>query len=196
MTGSAAAWIVNRFGRQVHPLRVILRSLLGIDLVGRDPGWPWYPTETSWVTPTAMALLALKRALSSGAPEAGSARARIAVGERHLLERRCRDGGWTHGTNTARGVELASMAETTGQALLALAGVRQPAHTIRLARELLRSARSATAAAWLQMGLAAHGVIAEVPEPARLMRASLIDIALPEISAAALAGRNVLLEYS
>ncbi len=82
-------------------------------------GWSWTDGTFSWVEPTALALIALKRArrhnlLPNAAP------ARIEEAERMLIDRCCRDGGWNYGNANALGKELFPYVACTAVALLAL----------------------------------------------------------------------------
>src|SRR5262244_2330884 len=97
-------------------------------VVALDPSfkaWPWRPGNSSWIEPTAHALVALKKASRTGKVErAGAVRERINLGEKMILERRCSDGGWNYGNRKVLGAELPSYPETTALALLGLAGNR------------------------------------------------------------------------
>lgn len=80
--------------------------------------WPWVDDTFSWVEPTAWCLLALKHAVAHG-PLSGAS-ARMAIGERMLVDRACRGGGWNYGNSNVYGRELAAYVPTTALALLAL----------------------------------------------------------------------------
>jgi len=81
-------------------------------------GWPWIEETFSWVEPTSMCLLALKKA-QPGATGTGSA-ARIDEADRLLFDRSCRNGGWNFGTPEVFGVSLGAYVPSTALALLAL----------------------------------------------------------------------------
>ena len=86
-------------------------------------GWSWTEGTFSWVEPTSMALLALKRAQKSGLmPKEGAAR--VEEAERMLIDRCCRDGGWNYGNANALGKELFPYVACTSLALLALQNQR------------------------------------------------------------------------
>ena len=78
-------------------------------------GWAWIDGTFSWVEPTAMAVIALTRhrALSG-------AQARIAEGQRLLLDRTCRVGGWNYGNANVLGRQLEPHTPPTALALMAL----------------------------------------------------------------------------
>jgi hypothetical protein len=81
-------------------------------------GWPWVATTFSWVEPTAWCVLALKKWLRSHSDPAAAGR--VAEGERLLLDRVCRGGGWNYGNSNMLGKELFPYVPTTAIALLAL----------------------------------------------------------------------------
>jgi hypothetical protein len=123
---------------------------------GHDPalrGWPWIDDTHSFVEPTALALLALRRA-----GQGGHERAREGV--RLLLDRQLPRGGWNYGNTTVYGQELRPAVVETGVALTALAGaVTRPeveaslAHLRRHAPRL----RTPLSLAWALLGLQAWG---------------------------------------
>ena len=80
--------------------------------------WPWIDATFSWVEPTSLCLLLLKK-LRPALPER-LARERIAVGESMLLDRACAAGGWNYGGANAYGKDLAPYVPTTALALLAM----------------------------------------------------------------------------
>ncbi|MBI5482329.1 MAG: hypothetical protein HY906_25970 [Deltaproteobacteria bacterium] len=130
---------------------------------GHDPalrGWPWIEDTHSFVEPTALALLALRRA-GQGAHE----RAREAA--RMLLDRQLPRGGWNYGNTTVYGQELRPAAVETGVALAALAGLTTQAEVLRslaFARAEAARLRTPLSLAWALLGLGAWG---ERPAAAR-----------------------------
>ena len=81
-------------------------------------GWPWVATTFSWVEPTAWCVLALKKWLRGHSDPAAAGR--VAEGERLLLDRVCRVGGWNYGNSNMLGKELFPYVPTTAITLLAL----------------------------------------------------------------------------
>ena len=96
-------------------------------------GWSWNLDTFSWVEPTAWGVLALKKAVRSGVLNEASAAPRIQEGERLLIDRCCRGGGWNFGNPNVLGNDLYPHAPTTAIALLALQD--QPQHAV-VARSL------------------------------------------------------------
>ncbi len=81
-------------------------------------GWSWTPHTSSWVEPTAFALLALRSAPSALHPP--SAARRRQLGERMLYDRMCPGGGWNCGNPMVYGVPGEPAVGPTVWALLAL----------------------------------------------------------------------------
>ena len=130
-------------------------------LVEYDPalaGWPWRPGNAAWVEPTAHTLISLKNAASHYDSENLSYR--VSLGERMLIDRRCRDGGWNYGNRRIYRMDLPSYDETTAIALLGLRGCPgvdlQP--SVNLALRQWHAARSPYAKAWLTICLRNYGV--------------------------------------
>ena len=145
-------------------------------------GWPWSPNTSSWVEPTAHALIALKKAEPAfPGPEI---RERIRLGQAQLLDVRCSDAGWNYGSRAALRVDLPSYPETTGLALLGLQGQPGLQKSLDLALRLVRESNSAMARAWLTLALRLHGapVPALPPPPASpdLQILALEALAAPE----------------
>lgn len=143
----AVRWILASRGRE-HP-----RS----EYFGHDPtiqAWPWTEQTQSWVQPTAMHLLALKRSGLAAHP-----RCREAVAM--LLDRMLPEGGWNYGNTVVLGATLGPHVEPTGLALAALAGEPSAAaHVQKSLRYLERSLNERTTTMSLCYGLlggAAHG---------------------------------------
>lgn len=76
------------------------------------PAWSWRPGTAAWVEPTCYAMMSLRRA--------GQGTARIADGERLLMDRQCADGGWNYGSPRVLGEELDGGFSETAWAVLAL----------------------------------------------------------------------------
>jgi hypothetical protein len=112
-------------------------------------GWPWQPGTSSWIEPTAHALLALRCAAAR--QEHAAVAGRISTGERMLLERRCRDGGWNYGNRRVLGADLPSYPETTALALMALNGHAsvQWSDALNHVERMWEETRSPLARAWL-----------------------------------------------
>ncbi|MBK5297495.1 MAG: hypothetical protein JJE40_10085 [Vicinamibacteria bacterium] len=127
----------------VHALTAALVSARGMKLP-QSPGfvqnnalqgWPWIDGTFSWVEPTALAVIALKRLRSMS-----EAQARVAEGQRLLLDRVCRVGGWNYGNANALGSQLEPQTPPTALALMAL---RDHADTdaVRRSRQYLSTHR-------------------------------------------------------
>jgi hypothetical protein len=126
-------------------------------------GWPWKPGTSSWVEPTAHALVALKKAAAK-APASALAQ-RVKLGEELLLDVRCQDGGWNYGNRTdGRSNELPSYPETTAIALVGLQGRGDIGVSIDLAAKYLREGVSPMATAWLNIALKLHGRAVEAQQ--------------------------------
>ena len=151
----AIDWILNQTAEDATFWYRMRQELLGTSAGERNKGWPWFPGTAAWVTPTALAILALRKAEKQ--TPATDIRERIETGQRFLLSRVCVDGGWNHGSSRALGYDGSSYPETTGVALLALAGVSNLNRNIAAAERHWEQCRSAEAAAWLILGLLAQG---------------------------------------
>jgi hypothetical protein len=187
----AAAWILAQTGRETSFVFRLRMRLLNVRLEGTEfEGWPWYPGAAAWVAPTTLSILAMEK--HSKQTGSGPWRDRIEQGRRFLLARRCRDGGWNHGSSKALGYDSGSYPETTGMALLALHDSRAPemSSAEALAMRQLIDCPSSEAASWLRLGLLARGkkVDAKAPVPRGTM-----DLALSSLADAAAQGRNVFL---
>jgi Squalene-hopene cyclase C-terminal domain/Prenyltransferase and squalene oxidase repeat len=93
-----------------------LRSVVGQDISLR--GWSWTAGTSSWVEPTAFALLALRR-VDDGSIAAQAERRRQ-MGEALLFDRMCPGGGWNCGNPMVYGTPGRPQVEPTVWALLAL----------------------------------------------------------------------------
>ena len=120
--GRGIQWLLNARGREAHwfwqwKLRTVDNK------VKFDPakfGWSWVPETTSWVVPTAFALIALQQARQGGHDRTAQLDERVYLGTSMLLDRMCPGGGWNSGNGIALGVPLAPHIDATSIALLAL----------------------------------------------------------------------------
>jgi hypothetical protein len=113
-------WLIRATGSE-NALISRVAHVLRPSVVEFNPaltGWGWRDGTSSWIEPTAHAILALKRAAPHYKSE--ELTRRLLAGERMLLDRRCADGGWNYGNRKVLGVNLPSFPETTALALLAL----------------------------------------------------------------------------
>jgi hypothetical protein len=95
----------------------------------RLQAWSWTEGTFSWVEPTALCLLALKKARAAG-PLAAP---RLADAEAVLRDRVCDGGGWNYGNARVFGQDLRAYVPTTALALLSLQDRRElPAVTASL----------------------------------------------------------------
>ena len=117
-------WLLNARGREANWLwRWKLRTF--DNKVQFDParfGWSWVSGTTSWVIPTAFALIALQQARQRGYDNPARLTERVDIGTSMLLDRMCPGGGWNSGNGVAFGVALAPHIDATSIALLALIG--------------------------------------------------------------------------
>src|SRR5271157_1093391 len=174
------AWQGSMVERNAHALAI---SFL-LNTVGRmskktpdspvadDPsikGWPWIENTSSWVEPTALALLALRTAGHEGHP-----RAREAV--RMLMNRQLPHGGWNYGNTVVYGQELYQQPGSTGIALAALAGQVDRAE-VRKSLDYLRNQaeryRSPFSLCWALLALSAWG---EKPDQGRAWIIESLDL--------------------
>jgi hypothetical protein len=190
----AVAWLLAQSGRESGAIFRWRELVVNGKLPDEVSGFPWYPGTAAWVTPTCLGILALKKCYWRR--PSTDLRERIDKARSFLFSRRCSDGGWNHGAARALGYNSSSYPETTGQALLALAGT-DPAklgESFKLAQRLLWEHQSSGGAAWLRLGLLAHQ---QLPAGAPLFSApyrTVPDTALTLIAAAAEQGYNVFLD--
>jgi hypothetical protein len=187
----ASQWLLEQTGGEsgfVYRLRL---RLLGfkLDPTQQFDGWPWYPGTAAWVSPTSLSLLALGKFNRSVSDI--QIQKRIGEGSSFLLARRCRDGGWNHGSTKSLGYDSDSYPETTGMALLALHGAApsEMSTALDVAERHLRESRSLEATSWLTLGLLAHG---RSPTAGSVMpHQGTVALAVAALAASARQGRNL-----
>jgi hypothetical protein len=118
-------------------------------------GWAYAEQTHSWVEPTALAVLALKKA---GRGDLPATREGVAV----LFDRQLPGGGLNYGNTFVLGQLLRPHVQPTGIALLALAGEdeadRRLAKTIAWLTRSISRETTPQSLAWAVLGLRAHGV--------------------------------------
>lgn len=158
-----AAVDVNAAGRQKAIEWLLLEKGKSIPLVPAEPrghdstiiGWPWVENTHSWVEPTGLAMLALRRNKTFD-------NERYRDGLRLLRDRALPTrGGWNAGNTFAYGTELRPQAVPTGVALLALATTQKSDAMIDRAcvylEKLLPETRAPMSLGWGLLGLMAWG---------------------------------------
>jgi len=114
-------------------------------------GWSWDAKTYSWVEPTALALIALRKAGHGN-------HSRVAEGIELLLDRQLPDGGWNYGNKTVYGRELHPMPGPTGLALQALEGrvmKDQVKKSIKYLKTQVCQLHTPLTLSWSLLGLAA-----------------------------------------
>jgi hypothetical protein len=146
------------------------------------------------VIPTSLAICALSRQQQGAYRE--EIGPRVAEARKFLLSRRCPDSGWNHGGLFRAGEAPDSYPETTGIALLALAGteVAGMEASLRCGERHARSARSSEGENWLRLGLMAHGRAMAATE-VTYRHWTVNHVALALITEAAGAGRNPFIHH-
>lgn len=187
-------WILQETGQDTNLWMRARQFLTGDGAKPEFAGWPWFPGTSAWVTPTALSMLALRKALRL--EENPAARARLESGASFLLEHAAHDGGWNYGAPQTLGYDAPSYAETTGLALLAMAGrdspgIRKACHR---ARQQIATPQASEADSWLRMGLLAHGLLAEDSGIPTAAPRTIQNAALARLVSAARRGHNPLLE--
>jgi hypothetical protein len=118
--------------------------------------WSWIDATFSWVEPTTMCVLLIKK-LRAGLPPA-AANDRIDIAERMLLDRACSAGGWNYGGSNVYGQELFPFVPTTALGLLAMQD-RAKDPTVQRARQwLMKEALTEPSAQALSLALIALAV--------------------------------------
>jgi len=174
-------WILRTKGKRGAPQSWMDRLLKRKEWVEQDQtldGWPWATGTANWVEPTTHALRALR--LSSGAAGSDVLKERIGMGERYLLDRRCRDGGWNYGNRRVLDEDLVSFPECTALALIGLQGGRglDLAASIDRAKADWNRPQPGLSRALLRVGLRMHGVEFSDRRPEVTERTETTQVAL------------------
>jgi hypothetical protein len=145
----AVGWLLAQEGRRIP------RTDDPGGIVGHDTtlaGWPWVGGTHSWLEPTVLAVLALRRAGQGTHP-------RVDEGYRLIRDRAIVTGGWNYGNKAAFGHPLRPQPAPTGQALMALAGrdgrTDQVERAIDYVHRTLPGVRASASLGWGLLGLRA-----------------------------------------
>ena len=171
-------------------------------------GWSWLPGTTSWVVPTAMSIIALRKVMRAGMVPAHLLNDRISVGTAMLLDRMCPGGGWNAGNGRAFGFSYAPYVDATSVALLALCGFEHAPevwNSLSWLETRLAGCPSLYSLAWGLLALAAysdrgakaaqtlrragHGLTARIQEGS--MNVDTVTIAICALALEAVEGENV-----
>ena len=124
---AGAQWLCGQWPGDSQPWRVMIRRVFAKKNVLRQNyalrGWSWTPGTSSWVEPTACALLLLHE-LSVAKIKIPEAENRRSLAEAMLYDRMCPGGGWNSGNSEVYGVAGEPLVGPTVWALLALQGYR------------------------------------------------------------------------
>jgi hypothetical protein len=151
----------------------------------RLQAWSWIESTFSWIEPTAVCLLALKKANADGP----LARTRVADAEALILNRVCDEGGWNYGNAQVLGQDLRPYVPTTALALLAMQNRRDHpvvARSLAWLKTHAVSEPSTLALSLAALSLQVAGEPADEPTNRLLQRASE-TIAFSNLHAMALA---------
>ena len=153
-------WLLDARGREANWLWHWKFRLVDNN-VQFDPdkyGWSWIAGTTSWVVPTAFALITLQRARRRAFCKSAQLSRRVDLGTSMLLDRMCPGGGWNSGNGVAFRKPLAPHLDATSLALLALKGhERHPSFQVSLQWLVthLEGCPSAYSMAWGTIAIAA-----------------------------------------
>jgi hypothetical protein len=115
-------WLCDDFPRDSSPFRRFLQRLRPksnvVSMNDSYRGWGWTPKTSSWVEPTAFALMALREANPQQLPANAPQRRHLAISL--LYDRMCPGGGWNCGNPRVYGVDGDALVLPTCWALLAL----------------------------------------------------------------------------
>ena len=123
---NAAEWTCQSHTGQRHWKMWLARFLSRRRAVAQDlslEGWSWTLGTSSWVEPTAIALIFLQQL--PALEKSSNVLSRRQMGESFLYDRMCPGGGWSMGNPKIYGVEGIAQAGVTAWALLALQKNRQ-----------------------------------------------------------------------
>jgi hypothetical protein len=192
---SAIRWLLGQTPANATYSYRLKAWMNGDPLAEPHAGFSWVPDTAGWSTPTALGILALAKE-NRRHPDA-VLKDRIANARAFLFAHRCADGGWNHGAKKALGVNAFSYPETTGTALLAVAGSQGEgnaaiAPSVARAEAWWKDCPSCEAANWLMLGLRAAGRAKDAP-PASFKARTIPDAALRKIAAAGDRGMEIFL---
>jgi squalene cyclase len=156
-------WLCDDFPRDSSPWRRFVRRIRNESHLAKQNdlyrGWGWTPKTSSWVEPTAFALMALRDAPAAQLPENASQRRELAVDL--LYDRMCPGGGWNCGNPSVYGVDGEALVLPTCWALLALRQAQvKPGRALSLAwlQKEFANIESAASLAVARMTLENYGI--------------------------------------
>ncbi len=190
---NGSLWLSHHIYPELSGFESLLHNTIGLTPNKAPGSSPWFPGTAGWVIPSAFSILAL----SCWSAQLRDARFDQAIqrAQTYLLSRRCIDGGWNHGGSPQRSETAPSYPETTGLALLALAGkpLENISPAIRRARQFLQKPDSTEGLAWLVMGLGAHGILTHADLLQNVHPRTTQEVALLLLALQTQRGRNAFL---
>jgi hypothetical protein len=123
-------------------------------------GWPWIAGTHSWIEPTGLVVIALKKTGYLDNP-------RVKEAVSMILDRQLPKGGWNYGNTVVFESELMPMPDSTGLALNALAGLTaypSVAKSLVYLKQRVSVIRSPFSLGWSILGLSAWGARPANPE--------------------------------
>ncbi len=186
---TAADWIIGQIYPEPPLLQRIVSRIRAADPPHAQGSSPWFAGTAGWVIPTALNRLALVS--WNQVARSPDIERHLAESGSYLLSRRCSDGGWNHGGSSFRSENAISYPETTGVALLALAGTgaESLSYSLALADQMLQNPQSLEGLSWLEIGLLAN-CRHFTPRQNSLRPRTMRDVALRLLSFAAQRGDN------
>jgi len=143
---SATAWLLNWKGSSLKNDPEVFAHDATI------VGWPWVTNTHSWIEPTVMAVLALRK-------QGLSNHERVRDGLRLIINRSIPTGGWNYGNNIVFGSTLRAQPTDTGMALAALRGIHgsdaAAASACGYLESIIRDLRAPQSLCWALLGLTA-----------------------------------------
>lgn len=140
---AGAKWLCGEWPGDSKPWRVMVQKMFAKKNALRQNsalrGWSWTPGTSSWVEPTACALILLHE-LSKAKVNIAEAEKRRALAEAMLYDRMCPGGGWNAGNSEVYGVAGEPLIGPTVWALLALQEFRERSEN-QMSLKWLRSQR-------------------------------------------------------
>lgn len=168
-----AAWLLQQRGERLSFLQAIRFWLSDRhQTAGMNPnlqGWSWVSGTTSWVEPTAYALMALHKL--GAMLDRQVVDERICHGEALLYNRMCVNGGWNYGNAVVLDQALVPFPDTTAMSLIALQAHRDRREnqmSLNVLNKIVEQERSGLSLSWAAICRIVYG------QPAASLQSQLL----------------------